>query len=77
MKKGMVILNYNDYENTIKMILQVRDYKNINKIVVVDNHSTDSSVEKITPYLNKHVVLLEARKNGGYAFGNNLGLKYL
>ena len=29
---GMVILNYNDYENTIKMILQVRDYKNINKI---------------------------------------------
>ena len=77
MKTGMVILNYNDYENTIKMILQVRDYKNINKIVVVDNHSTDSSVEKITPYLNKHVVLVEARKNGGYAFGNNLGLKYL
>lgn len=77
MKTGIVILNYNDYENTIKMIEQIKDYRCLNKIVIVDNCSTDESVSKITPFLNKKIVLLEAKKNKGYAAGNNLGLKYL
>lgn len=77
MKTGMVILNYNDYENTIKMIEQIKDYRCLNKIIIVDNCSTDKSVSKITPFLNKKIILLEAKKNKGYAAGNNLGLKYL
>ena len=77
MKTGIVILNYNDSENTIKMIEQIKDYKCFSKIVIVDNCSTDDSVEKITPYIRNHIVLLEAKKNKGYASGNNIGLKYL
>ena len=76
MKTGIVILNYNDSENTIKMIEQIKDYKCFSKIVIVDNCSTDDSVEKITPYIRNHIVLLEAKKNKGYASGNNIGLKY-
>ena len=41
MKTGIVILNYNDYENTIKMVHQIKDYKCLSKIVIVDNHSSD------------------------------------
>ena len=62
MKTGIVILNYNDYENTIKMIEQIKDYRCLNKIIIVDNCSTDESVSKITPFLNKKIILLEAKK---------------
>lgn len=77
MKTGIVILNYNDYENTIKMLNQIKDYSCLSKIVVVDNCSTDDSVSKLKEYENKKIILLEASKNLGYAAGNNLGLKYL
>lgn len=77
MKTGIIILNYNDYENTIKMIEQIKDYKCLNKIVVVDNCSKDESVTKLKPYETKKVILLTSKENLGYAHGNNLGLKYL
>ena len=77
MKTGIVILNYNDYENTIKMVHQIKDYKCLSKIVIVDNHSSDESVEKIKSLTNKRIVLSESKDNKGYAYGNNLGLKYL
>ncbi len=77
MKAGIIILNYNDYENTIKMLNQIKDYSCLNKIIVVDNCSTDDSVKKLAEYENKKIVILKAEKNLGYAAGNNLGLKYL
>lgn len=77
MKTGIVILNYNDYENTIKMLEQIMDYKCLSKIVVVDNCSTDKSLEKIRLFESKKIVVLESSQNKGYAYGNNLGLKYL
>ena len=77
MKTGIVILNYNDYENTIKMLEQIMDYKCLSKIVVVDNCSTDESLEKIRLFESKKIIVLESSQNKGYAYGNNLGLKYL
>lgn len=77
MKTGIIILNYNDYENTSKMLNQIKDYSCLSKIIVVDNCSTDNSVEKLKEYENKKIILLQAEKNLGYAAGNNLGLKYL
>lgn len=77
MKTGIIILNYNDSENTIKMLNQIKEYSCLSKIVVVDNCSTDDSVEKIEEYTNRKIILIKAEKNLGYAAGNNLGLKYL
>ena len=77
MKTGIIILNYNDYENTSKMLNQIKDYSCLSKIIVVDNCSTDNSMEKLKEYENKKIILLQAEKNLGYAAGNNLGLKYL
>ena len=46
-KIGMVILNYNDYETTFDMINQIKDYKVLDHIVIVDNHSTDLKYDKL------------------------------
>ena len=59
MKAGIVILNYNDAENTIKMIEQIKEYTCLKKIVIVDNHSGDDSVERLKPYENEKIILLE------------------
>ena len=77
MKTGIVILNYNDYDNTIKMIESIKDYKCLDKIVIVDNASSDESVQKIRPYESDKIKLIESKTNKGYSSGNNLGLKYL
>ena len=59
---NIVILNYNDSETTLKLIESIHEYPNINKIIVVDNNSTDDSVEVI--------------KNNFY-YSNNTDLSHL
>ncbi len=77
MKNGIVILNYNDSENTSLILEDIKNYKILDKIVVVDNKSTDDSVKKLKKYENNKIKILEAKENKGYAAGNNIGIKYL
>ena len=65
----------------IESIAQERlQFPNI-RLIVVDNDSGDDSVELINGYLDREkidwVTLLEAGKNGGYAFGNNTAIRHL
>lgn len=73
----IVILNYNNYEDTIECINSVKDieYKNY-EIVVIDNCSSNDSVAELKKKFNDTIVLIENDKNLGYAGGNNVGLKY-
>lgn len=71
-----IILNYNDYETTSSLVNKIKDYNNINYIIIVDNYSTDDSYEKLKDFQNNHIFLINSNKNGGYGFGNNCGLKY-
>ncbi|WP_148321356.1 glycosyltransferase family 2 protein [Clostridium cuniculi] len=77
MALGIVVLNYNDYKTTIKFLDMIKEYKNINKVVVVDNNSKDNSVREIKKYVNDKIILLESKKNNGYGAGNNIGIEYL
>jgi len=77
MKTGIIILNYNDAENTKKMLLQIKNYHCFSSVVVVDNCSTDDSLQELLEYQNDKVVLLELKENKGYSSGNNAGLEYL
>lgn len=116
----IIILNYNNWIDTIECIesLTLLSTSNV-KIIVVDNASTDESIEKITlwsigkqavniknPELSKYVgagvkkpitiikinennkedissektkaaeiILISAIKNGGFAAGNNIGIR--
>lgn len=76
-KLGMVIINYNDFKTTEKLLKNVKNYSCLDKIVVVDNHSTDNSVQKLKKLESKKIVLLENNRNNGYASGMNLGASYL
>ncbi len=77
MKNGIVILNYNDSENTSLLLEDIKNYKILDAIIIVDNKSTDDSVKKLKKYESKKIKIVEANENKGYAAGNNIGIKYL
>lgn len=75
---AVVVLNYNDGELTKNYAEKLASMKIIDKIVVVDNCSTDNS----RWYLNslnlvKKITVIYNNRNDGYAAGNNIGLKYI
>lgn len=76
-KLGFVIVNYNDANTTIRLLNQIKDYKNIDQIIVVDNNSTDDSVKKLKKLKSKKIKIIENKENKGYASGLNTGAKYL
>ncbi|WP_158231771.1 glycosyltransferase [Sporosarcina sp. P19] len=74
---GIVILNYNDSETVISLLRKITLFTSINHIVVVDNCSTDNSFEKLKGFESNKCNILKTKFNGGYAYGNNFGAKYL
>ena len=79
MKKNLavIILNYNDANTTIKLLDRVENYSVINHIAVVDNCSTDNSLQILSAHSNSKVDVVRSDKNGGYGYGNNFGIRYL
>lgn len=78
MKVAIVIVNYNDVEDTIKYVNTISSYNVINRIVVVDNLSTTiDAFENLKSLENEKVKVIQSEKNGGYDYGNNIGIKYL
>ena len=99
-KVGIVILNYNNWSDTINCIDSLRLLKYDNYItIIVDNASPDDSKRHILSYLKDNLsnynqlisndlngiieanesykyILINSDKNGGYASGNNIGIKY-
>lgn len=74
---GIIILNYNTPQQTIECINSIIKYtKTEFEIVLVDNCSTDNSRSIFQrEYLNRsHIKLVFSDKNGGYSYGNNLGI---
>ena len=74
---AMVILNYNDMKVTEKLTRAVMDYECLDRVIVVDNRSTDGSYEYLKNSFRKSEVdIIQAPVNGGYATGNNFGVRY-
>ena len=76
MKNVMIIVNYNDADTTIKLLNNVKDYKCIDKIIVVDNKSTDNSFNKLNNLNIKKLIVLDSGCNKGYSYALNVGSKY-
>lgn len=77
LKLGIVILNYNDYKTTLGLINRIKYYSEIDNIVVVDNKSTNNSLEMLKEANDNTWCLIVSSENKGYASGNNIGIKYL
>ncbi|WP_405237739.1 glycosyltransferase [Lentisalinibacter orientalis] len=77
---GVSVLNYVDYEATLKCLASfarcdpLPDY-----IVVVDNASPNQSWERLTEECKnlKNTRLIRAPRNGGFSYGHNIGIRYL
>ena len=77
MKTVLIILNYNDYETTSKLVNQVKNYSFPDHIVVVDNMSSDDSFMQLKKMEDtEKITVIQAPTNGGYAKGNNYGARY-
>lgn len=77
MKNGIVIVNYNDYKTTKRLIDNIKDYKVFDKIVIVDNKSSDNSLKELKKLENKRIVVIDSGENKGYSYALNVGCKYL
>ena len=73
---GIVIVNYNGgkYQNNcIKTILS-NSFQNF-KIIIVDNKSTDNSLELLSEFKDDRIIVIKCVDNYGIAKGNNIGIK--
>ena len=77
----IIVLNYNAYQDTIDCLKSIfysnsKDYK----IVLVDNASTDLSLNNIQKWILdsacNNIEILKLDNNGGYSSGNNSGIQY-
>ena len=77
---AIVILNYNTYEMTLDLVNSLNRIcpKDSYSIIVVDNASPNESAQKLQDAAVKTnlFTFIKSEKNGGYAAGNNIGLKY-
>lgn len=75
MKVGIVIVNYNNAEDTltcVKSLEKLSKRKTPYVVYVVDNHSRKSVRKKLLR--KKEFTLIKSQKNLGFAGGNNLGI---
>lgn len=73
---GFIVLNFNSYNETLNLVNKLLKVLNINQeqIFVVDNLSTNESEEILIKKLPKNVTFIQTGFNGGYAYGNNIGI---
>ena len=80
-KIGVVIVNYNNYNDTIKYINKYLLKQSLIdlKIVIVDNHSPNESFSQLKQEFsgNSKIKLILNDKNSGYSGGNNIGISFL
>ncbi len=73
----VLVLNYNDSKTTISFLEYMREYKSVQKILVVDNCSSDDSFIELRKYSDDKIEVVKTDRNGGYGYGNNFGIRYL
>lgn len=73
-----LILNYNDAERSVRAAKRLAKNESFKEVLVVDNCSTDGSLSLLRKELeDPKISIVKSKKNGGYGYGNNYGLRYL
>ena len=75
-KLGIVIVNYNDFEMTKRLLNNIKDYKCLKEIIVVDNNSTDDSFEKLKEFESNRITIIK-NSSRHFSSGLNVGAKCL
>jgi len=82
MKLAIIIINYRTPDLVVQCLKSLENEidPGTDKVVVVDNCSSDDSLEKITQAIKTHnwdswIQLIASPVNGGFSAGNNIGIK--
>ena len=75
-KIGMVIVNYNDFKMTSRLLNNIKNYKCLEYIVVVDNNSTDDSFDKLKEFESNRITIIK-NSSRHFSSGLNAGAKCL
>lgn len=74
-KTFIVLVNYNNHDDTLKCLKSLKSAGYENNVVVIDNHSTDPGVDRILTEYPK-TVLVKNRENIGFGRANNAGIRW-
>lgn len=72
-----IILNYNDWGNSVKLARTLSQCELIDEVVIVDNKSTDESRNSLKKISGEKIKIIYSNINGGYGAGNNIGVRYI
>ena len=75
-KNVIIILVYNDSQSALNLLNNIEAYEELEKIIVVDNCSTDDSYDRLQKRRNEHIHVIKTQSNDGIAAGNNFGAEY-
>lgn len=72
-----ILVNYNGYKDTEKCVESILNINYSNyKIIIVDNASTDNSLEKLGLLKSDKIKLINVEENLGFSGGNNIGIDF-
>ena len=73
---GIVISNYNGWQDTVQCLesLEKQTYRDF-EIILLDDASTNDSVQQLQKHLTEHTVFLPQQANSGFAAVNNVGMR--
>lgn len=77
MKNCFLIVNCNDYKSTKHLVDNIKNYRCINKILIVDNNSKSSEKELLSGLEQNNIEVLYLEDNLGYSHAINEGSRYL
>lgn len=75
---AVILVNYNGAADTISCLKSLSAIHNVEfEIIVVDNCSTDDSIQRLQKYRESYpFTLLQSDTNRGFSAGNNIGIRY-
>ncbi len=75
MRVAVVVLTFQGREDTLRCLASLRGARGVDAVIVVDNASTDGTVEAVRDRYPEIEVLAQPN-NVGFAEGNNIGIRH-
>lgn len=79
MRHIILILNFNNYMETVNYVNSIKTNSKVDTIIVVDNGSKIENYEQLVKHIGEieKVVMLRVEENLGFSAGNNYGYNYI
>lgn len=77
---AIILINWNGAKDTLACLESLNRVQGEFVVIVVDNHSTDNSLQLIQQWKDGHLSfplhIVEEKENHGFARGNNIGIQF-